>query len=213
MKTYKNIIGLLMVSMTIISTMWFGLDKVNAEETKEVKSEVKEGKFIESKSKEEFNYPSYNPTEPEIQLGHVSTLSVDEAGVVGLDTEFVQGQLDESGNMAVDGVKGKNGVYYVLEKSGDIISVASEGVKLKGANGSTVKLVDVEEIHGRNGSADKDGFKSNLVPSGVLPKTGLEDGDSKSGRWIASISLGVLGMIAGYGIYGKATSRKKRPRD
>lgn len=143
---------------------------------------------------------SYNPTEPEVQLGDVTELGVDESGAVKLDDWEAQGNLDESAEVIIDGVKGKDKIYYILEKGGDIISVHVENGKIVGADDSSVKVVDVDVIHGNNGTADKDGFKSNIVPEGILPKTGLAP-DSPIAIWLVLGLLGLLGVS--YGFYRK----------
>lgn len=148
---------------------------------------------------------SYNPTEPEIQLGDVSILDIDESGEVGLDTEGAQGQIDATGDVAIDGVKGKGKIYYILEKGGDIISVHVDKNLIEGEDGSVVKIVDVDAIHGNNGTADKDGFKSNIVPDDVLPKTGLTPDNAKT---YASVLLGIMGVV-GIGV-GEGLRRRKQ---
>lgn len=168
-----------------------GAEEKVEKETKEVDGHFKE------KGTPEFVSPSYNPTEPEIQLGDVSLVDVEESGAVTLDTQKAQGQLDSVGEVAIDGVKGVGLLYYILEKDGDIISTHVKDKKITGDDGSTVKINDVDEIHGRNGTADKDGFKSNLVPEDTLPKTGDAPVSAKTYGMMATF-LGLMGI--GFGV-------------
>lgn len=139
---------------------------------------------------------SYNPTEPELQLGDIIDVRVDESGAVGLDESTVQGSLDVVGEVTLEGVKGKGVLYYVLEKDGDVISVHVNDSKIVGEDGSTVKVVDVDSVDGNNGTADKDGFKSNLIPEDVLPKTGDIPTDAKTMGLLATF-LGLMGITLG----------------
>lgn len=139
---------------------------------------------------------SYNPTEPEIQLGDVSLVDIVESGAVTLDKNAAQGQLDDTDSVAIDGVKGKGVLYYILEKDGDIVSVHVKENKITGTDGSSVKIKDVDAIHGNNGTADKDGFKSNLVPDDVLPKTGDSPVSAETYGYLAAF-LGLMGIGIG----------------
>lgn len=161
---------------------------------------VKDGSFKEG-DMSQYAREAYNPTEPEVQLGDVKVVDIDESGTVGLDEESVQGELNDSSDIIVDGVKGKDKIYYVLEKDGDIISVNVEGNKIVGEDDSSIQVKDVNEINGNNGTADKDGFKSNLVPEDVLPKTGLSP---EASMW-AVAGIMVVGFV---GIFVMAPRRK-----
>ena len=120
------------------------------------------------------NVSSYNPTAPEVQLGYATKLSIDESGTVRMDSEDIQGNLDSNGLVYIEAVKGKDDIYYVIEKGGYVLSILAKGNKLVSDDGAVVQIKIVDWIYGRNGLADDDGFKSNIVPRGFLPKTGLD---------------------------------------
>lgn len=116
---------------------------------------------------------SFNPTEPEVQLGDITEVDIKESGAVILDSKSSQGIITGEKLIEIDGVQGKGLITYILDKeSQDIISVHSTDSKIIGEDGSTVQINQVDELIGNNGVADKDGFKSNLVPE-EIPKTGL----------------------------------------
>lgn len=128
---------------------------------------------------------SYNPTEPEKQLGKLKTIDIDESGSVYLNKNSVQGSLNKNGDVYIETVKRPKvfafddadslKIYYFLDKDGDIFSMKLNQHKyLEDKEGNRVLLKLVKSLEGRNGVADKDGFKSNLVPEKFLPKTSLD---------------------------------------
>lgn len=128
-----------------------------------------------AEEEQKINVSSYNPTEPEIQMGQIKYMTIDESGAVMMDTEVIQGGLETSGNVYIEGVPHKDGdKYYVIEKGGYIISIFGSSGKIASSDGSVVKVREVEQLYGHNGLATLEGFWSNIVPKGFLPKTGEE---------------------------------------
>lgn len=137
---------------------------------------------------------SYNPTEPEELVNGVKKLDIDESGTVEMDKHNVQGSINKEGLVVIDVVprvslkkyspKINGNVYYVLDKGGDIYTLA---LKTKGyiedKQGNSIQLRKVRMLEGRNGVADDDGFKSNLVPQTFLPKTGYKPPQEVS-KWL-----------------------------
>lgn len=122
---------------------------------------------------------SYNPTEPEIQLGVIKDLSIEDSGAVNLDSKSSQAIVRGDGLTELDAVKGKGDIIYVLDKeSQDIISLHQQNGKIVAGSGSEVQLKFVESLVGKNGVADKDGFKSNIVRDDLIPKTGIDPTNS-----------------------------------
>lgn len=126
-------------------------------------------------AEKQINVSSYRPTYPEIQLGYAKELAVDESGTVYMDDEAIQGNLNDKGQLYIEAVKGEGDIYFVIEKGGYILSILAERNQLMSHDGKIVQIQLVDWLYGRNGLADKEGFKSNLVPKGFLPKTNLED--------------------------------------
>lgn len=130
---------------------------------------------------------SYNPTEPEKQLGIIKTIDIDESGTVSLNKHSLQGSLDKNGDVYIETVKRPKvfasddkeslKIYYFLDKDGDIFSMKlNQDSYLEDKEENQITLKKVSFLEGRNGVADKkDGFKSNLVPEKFLPKTDLKD--------------------------------------
>lgn len=130
---------------------------------------------------------SYNPTEPEKQLGIIKTIDIDESGTVSLNKHSSQGSLDKNGDVYIETVKRPKvfasddkeslKIYYFLDKDGDIFSMKlNQDSYLEDKEETQITLKKVSFLEGRNGVADKkDGFKSNLVPEKFLPKTDLKD--------------------------------------
>ena len=162
----------------------------------------------------EDSYTSYNPTEPEVQLGYtkVQNMSIDDSGTLTLDSQNVQGSLDKNGDVYIDAVKrpkifryddgDKLTLYYILDKSGDIFSINLKMDKyLEDKEGNRVNIRLVDSIEGTNGVADGDGFKSNLVPEKFLPKTGLvedvqEHTQNITGQDKESVNITILSTIS-----------------
>lgn len=141
---------------------------------------------VKAESKIESDVNSYNPTEPEKQLGLIKTIDIDESGTVYLNKHSIQGSIGKDGDVYIETVKRpkvfafddeKNlKTYYFVDKDGDIFSmILNQHKYLEDKNGTQVKLKLVKFIEGRNGVADKDGFKSNLVPEKFLPKTSKDE--------------------------------------
>lgn len=180
--------------------------EINEEETKEeVEEETKEKVSetdVESKESTEEstnsepiteettdNQASFNPTEPEIQLGDIKNVDIKESGAVILDSKSSQGIITGEKLVEIDGVRGKGQITYILDKdSQDIISVHSNDMVIVGEDGSTVQINEVEELSGNNGVADGDGFKSNLVTDDI-PKTGLPP------QFVSPLALGTVGSV------------------
>lgn len=152
---------------------------------------AEDGRTTLLEEEKKINVASYNPTAPEIQLGYAAELSIDESGTVRMDTEYIQGSLNEQGLVYIEAVKGAEDIYYVIEKGGYVLSILAKDNKLVSADGAVVQIKLVDWLYGRNGLADSDGFKSNLVPSGFLPKTGLDTPTTQD-----SISLILLALYA-----------------
>lgn len=132
-----------------------------------------EGRETLVEEEKKINVSSYNPTQPEIQLGYTSKLSIDESGTVLMDTEAIQSNLNSDGLVYIEAVKGVEDIYYVIEKGGYVLSIQAKNNRLVSDDGAIVQIQLVDWLYGRNGLADDDGFKSNIVPDGFLPKTGV----------------------------------------
>lgn len=158
-----------------------------------------DGRTTLLEEEKKINVASYNPTAPEIQLGYTAKLSIDESGTVRMDTEDIQGSLDEDGLVYIDAVKGQEDIYYVIEKGGYVLSILAKNNQLVSADGAVVQIKLVDWLYGRNGLADADGFKSNIVPSGFLPKTGLDTTDKSDNLnaliGFSFIELGLFGVL------------------
>lgn len=146
------------------------------------------------------NVNSYNPTEPEVQLGKIKTMDIDESGTVYLNKHSIQGSLDKNGDVFIEAVKRPKvfafdtekdlTIYYFLDKDGDIFSTnLTKDKYLEDSQGTQVQLKLVSFLEGRNGVADGDGFKSNLVPEKFLPKTDLIKEDNYSNNMLFIIAL------------------------
>lgn len=162
-----------------------------------------ESHSVYAESKIESDVNSYNPTEPEKQLGKIKTIDIDESGTVYLNKHSVQGSIGKDGDVYIETVKRPKvfafdeednlKTYYFVDKDGDIFSmILNQHKYLEDKNGTQVKLKLVKMIEGRNGVADGDGFKSNLVPEKFLPKTGDTDIYEMQAYYKKQLSLSYL---------------------
>lgn len=174
-------------------------------------SEVGRENLLEAEK--QINVASYRPNYPEIQLGYAAKLAVNEAGVVYMDTEAIQGNINSKGQLYIDAVKGEGDVYFVIEKGGYVLSILARDNKIVSDAGEVVQINLVDWLYGRNGLADEDGFKSNLVPKGFLPKTGLEEDEAVTHHLEFQLSLMDLVLIlltaAAVVVYGIVRSKER----
>lgn len=146
---------------------------------------------------------SYNPTEPEIQVGEVTELGIDvETGAVKVNGKQSSQGIVKEGLTEIEAVpKQKTDTVYLLDKdTKEIYSASHKDGKITDKDGTTVELNFVEKIVGLNGVADADGFKSSVIRDDALPKTGLSDGMllGMTPDQYSKYLIGLGGILIGY---------------